>query len=265
MQEFVIIGGGNMGFAFASLCLEKKLVDAENLVIVERDAVRRSDLIKKLACRVVEDVPQIKRGPLLLAVKPQDMQKACADLASKITPQTLLLSIMAGMQIESISTALGGHQKIVRCMPNTPFQSGVGMTAYFPSSAVSEKDLEVVEAILSAGGRCLRVAKEELLDGVTALSGSGPAYVFYFIEAFFKAAAELGFSEDDAHLMAAQTIKGAVELWEGADVSVEELRKRVTSKGGTTEAAIKVFDSKGVFEALKAGIKQAQIRAQELR
>ena len=150
-------------------------------------------------------------------------------------------------------------------MPNTPLQIGMGVTAYFAADAVDDAERERVERVLRAGGIVMRVVQEDQLDGVTALSGSGPAYVFYMIEAFLEAAAELGFSDVQAKQLVAQTFLGATTLWRDGDLPPAELRRRVTSKGGTTEAALRVFETYHVQEALRKGALRACERSRELR
>ena len=263
-NKFIIIGGGNMGTAFAVLALEKNIFTNKDVVIVERLEERRKSLEASLSCAILPEIPEVKSGTVLLAVKPQDFHTISEDFRKKISLDCLIVSIMAGVQIRNIEKTLGGYKKIVRCMPNLALQVGEAMTGFFPTDAVSESELELVKKILSAGGESIKVKQEDDLDNVTALSGSGPAYVFYFIEAFCKAAHQFGFNDDEALKIAIQTFRGSVSFLEKSDLSCTELRKRVTSKGGTTEAAIKAFDEGNVFNSIIKGINDAQRRSVEL-
>jgi len=267
MKQFTIIGGGNMGSAFAALCLKQQL--AAEVVIIEKNAERRTTLEKQFRdysqCRILPSLPKNINDTVLLAVKPQDIEPTCMELKDSITHNTVIISIMAGQTINKIATFLAGHKKIVRCMPNTPFQIGKGMTGYYPSPDISSNELLDIEKLLSSGGSFLRVKAECELDGITALSGSGPAYVFYFIEAFIEAATQLGFSSEAANLLAYKTIEGASSLWQTSLESPATLRTKVTSKGGTTAAALNEFESGHVKDTLIRGILAANNRSIELR
>jgi len=264
-MKIAIIGAGNMGYAFAALCIEKQLVERAGLARIERSAERRAFIEQKLQCGVSEAFSAAAGADVvLLAVKPQDMPESCAALRSVLSAKSVVLSIMAGIPVAALRHALGGHDKIVRCMPNTPLQIGKGMTVWHAGGVLSDLEYGRIEALLAAGGACLRVEREELLDAATALSGSGPGYVFYFFEALLEAAAELGLPPADAKLLIAQTFDGATELWRRSDAAPGELRRRVTSKGGTTAAAVAVFDDYRVRDALRAAVLRARDRSHEL-
>lgn len=260
-----IIGGGNMGCAFAVLCLDKRILSPAELTVIERSAERRVSLSERLSCTITDDVSAAGPADLvLLAVKPQDMAATCAVLLGALRQDAVVLSIMAGITTSALRRALHGHPKIARCMPNMPLQVGRGMSAYYATDALSDAECGRIEALFEAGGACLRLEREEQLDGATALSGSGPGYAFYFFEAFLAAAVELGFSQAEAKLLIAQTFEGACALWRGSEADPRELRLRVTSPGGTTAAAIAVFDECRVQEALRRGILRACERSREL-
>ncbi|MBN8548857.1 MAG: pyrroline-5-carboxylate reductase [Deltaproteobacteria bacterium] len=266
-MNIAIIGGGNMGGAFARACLEKKLCSAKSLYIVEPLAARRAELFKQLGCRIEAAPSQtLKKYPIVfLAVKPFEMSAVCKSLSPYLGAKHLVISILAGIRIASISKALAGHKNIIRCMPNTPVQLGLGMSVFYSAPVVKERDLNVARTIFEAVGASLQVDKESLVDAATAVSGSGPAYLYYYIENMLKAAQRLGFSDIESELLVGQTITGALALWGASGESPECLRERVTSKGGTTAAALGVFQKKKVGAALIEGVKRADERCRELQ
>lgn len=200
---------------------------------------------------------------IFLAVKPQSLEGISSILKGKIKPNQLIISILAGTKIERLASSLN-HKAIVRTMPNTPAQVGEGMTVWAASPEVTKEQKEQTALILGAMGKEIFAASEELLDAATAISGSGPAYVFLFMEALTEAAVEMGFSESDAKALALQTTLGASSYAKetGKDFSV--LRKMVTSPGGTTAAALKTFSEKGFADIIKKAAYSALNRAKEL-
>ena len=258
MQRLVICGGGNMGFAIASLCTSK--LPNLKIQVIEQREERRTEIKSKLNVDVLTEIPNVSNAALLFAIKPQDF----TTLKLQGTKPELVISIMAGITTEKIVNILGDSTPVIRCMPNTPLQIGEGMTVYFANKNVTEEQRSFAENILSAAGKTLQVFDEGMLDAATAVSGSGPAYLYHFMESYIAAAKEIGFSEQDAELLVTQTIKGAYSLWEAGDVSIAELRRRVTSKGGTTEAALNEFNRLGAATTLSSGIKQALKRSKEL-
>jgi pyrroline-5-carboxylate reductase len=171
--------------------------------------------------------------------------------------------VMAGIRSDAIATATGAA-RVVRSMPNTPALIGEGIAGLFARPAVTASDRAEVEAVMAPTGRLLWVAREEDLDAVTALSGSGPAYVFYFVEAMMQAAREMGLSEAQGKALALATFAGAASLAQASDEPPSVLRERVTSKGGTTHAALMSLEASGVKAAFIAALKAAQLRAREL-
>src|SRR5262249_15261914 len=176
-----------------------------------------------------------------LGVKPQDMKAALASIAG-FSKEKLVVSVAAGVRLASLTRWLDGHRKIVRCMPNTPALIGAGITGLFASPDVSAEEKQRAETILRAVGDVVWMPEERLLDPVTAVSASGPAYVFWFIEQLAASAVKLGIPKDAALRMAKQTVLGAAQLASSSEKEPSQLRQDVTSKGGTTEAALKVFD-----------------------
>jgi pyrroline-5-carboxylate reductase len=175
----------------------------------------------------------------------------------------VVVSIMAGVPIAALQSGLG-HEAVVRVMPNTPAQVGLGMNVYHAAPAVGSAQLRAVEALLQASGEALAVQDEDAIDAATAISGSGPAYVFYVAEHWMNAATALGFSAEQAAQLVQQTLIGATALWKEARVPVATLREQVTSKGGTTAAALEHFEQHQVGAHLEGGMARAYQRAKEL-
>ncbi|MGB8884243.1 MAG: pyrroline-5-carboxylate reductase, partial [Azonexus sp.] len=174
------------------------------------------------------------------------------------------VSIAAGLDLVTLSRFLGGHRKVVRCMPNTPALIGAGITGLCALPQVTPAERDAADRILKAVGSTVWIADEDKMDGVTALSGSGPAYVFLFIEALQQAAADLGFPPEQGRQLAIETVQGAAALAAQSSDPASLLRERVTSKGGTTEAALQMMAEKGVKEGIIAGVKAAEARGREL-
>lgn len=264
-MKLVIIGGGNMGGAIATSLVKKQALPADDLVIVEMSAERRTQLSEDLGCSVTEtfDERLSEADAVLIAVKPQ----VCEPLMSKIAPMlqesAMVISIMAGISVDQIEK--GTHRKaVVRVMPNTPAQIGEGVSAIYPSPAVTSEQVNAVKKIFESNGPAIVCESEDQIDVATAISGGGPAFVFYLAEQMIASATQLGFSKSDADLLVKQTIKGSALLWEDQGLPPDELRRRVTSPKGTTEAAIGKFDSENVGKNLQAGFQAAYNRAKEL-
>ena len=207
---------------------------------------------------------------IVLAVKPQSMREVAAQLLPQLSAcladggQPLILSIAAGIRGVDLSRWLGGYQAIVRCMPNTPALIGLGITGMVSAGAVSAEQKQAADAIMSAVGATVWLLDEALIDPVTAVSGSGPAYVFYFIEAMQQAALEMGLNSAQGTQLALATFVGAAQLAAQSTEPVALLRERVTSKGGTTHAALVSMEQSGVKEAIVAALKAAAQRGKEL-
>lgn len=264
-MNILIIGGGNMGYTFARSFLDAHIIRPKDLTILEVNPERIAYLKERNAGTIVSEagdfIDQIDL--IVLAVKPQDAPKLCAYLRPFVTPDKLVLSIMAGVRLESIEANLN-VQKIIRAMPNLPAQVGMGMTAFTAKEEVSRKELIEVQNLLSTTGRAIYFDDERMIDAATALSGSGPAYVYYFMQAMINAGIELGFKESQAELLVWQTFMGAMHLHNKNNLSPEEWIARVSSKGGTTEAAVTIFKNKELEQTIQEGIKAAFKRAVEL-
>jgi len=262
--NITFIGGGNMARAIIGGLLDKGYT-AEAIGVVELIPEARERLQRELRVRCFGSPEQATPfGDLLvMAVKPQQMRLAAAQVAPHLSGQ-LVVSIAAGTRLTDLSRWLGGHRLLVRCMPNTPALIGAGVTAIYAAPGVSEAQRARAAQVLEAVGTVLWVDDEGLLDPVTAVSGSGPAYVFYFIEAMQQAAVELGLSPEQARTLSLQTFLGAARLAAGSPEPVSVLRERVTSKGGTTEAALASMAADHVREAIVRAIRGASERGRQL-
>ena len=263
-MKITFIGGGNMAGALIG-GLKKQGFSVAGIEVVEPMPEARERLTAAFGVRCAEtvDAAALNCEVLVLAVKPQQLRQAVAPLKGRLTGQ-LVVSIAAGLSLADIGRWLGGYRRLVRCMPNTPALIGAGITGLFADASVDHEGREAADKILRAAGRTVWIDDEAQMDAVTAISGSGPAYVFYFIEAVEEAARNLGFSADVAHTLAIETFLGAARLAETSPDAVAVLRQRVTSKGGTTEAAIKSFDADGIKAAIERGVLVAQARGREL-
>jgi pyrroline-5-carboxylate reductase len=237
----------------------------EKIAVVEIDAQARERLARELGVRAHGELAAGAAGAecIVLAVKPQQLAEVARALAPHAA-NALVISIAAGIRVQDLSRWLGAHPRIVRAMPNTPALALAGMTGLYATPAVSREDRERAEEILKAAGETLWVEDEQAIDAVTAISGSGPAYVFYFIEALEAAGRDLGFDAGAARLLALQTFAGAVKLAAESPDPVATLRARVTSKGGTTERAIATLDERAVRAAIIAAAHAAAQRSKEL-
>ena len=263
-MRICFLGGGNMASALIGGLLAKGFA-ARDLSVVEQSAPARDRLAAKFAVRVATapDVGLQGADVLVIAVKPQDMRAALASV-SAISREKLVVSVAAGIGIASLSRWLGGHAKIVRCMPNTPGLIGAGITGLYAPPEVDQEDRNRAETILRAVGEVVWLAQERLIDPVTAVSASGPAYVFWFIEQLAAAAVKLGIAEDDALKLAKQTVLGAARLAVSSDKEPAELRGDVTSRGGTTEAALNVFEAEKLAERFIRAVEAASRRGEEM-
>ena len=258
------IGGGNMATALIGGLIARGESPA-NLHVVEPNPDARTRLVSQFQVGASEAANKglLNADVIVLAVKPQQMQSAIAPLAGKLQNQ-VVVSIAAGTQVASIAGWLGGYRRIVRAMPNTPALIGEGISGLFADASLTADERAAAEHVLAAAGATVWVADETQIDAVTAISGSGPAYVFHFIEALEAAAADLGFDADTARKLALQTFKGAALLAAGSADSPATLREKVTSKGGTTEAALKSMAADGLSDTIRRAAQAAFARGQEL-
>ncbi len=263
-MNVTFIGGGNMASAMIGGLLRKGWQPGA-ITVVEIAAPARAQLESRLKVKTAPgiDAAAASAACIVLAVKPQQMRAVALELGPLLGEQ-LVLTIAAGIRLADLSRWLGGYSRIVRVMPNTPALVLAGVSGLCAAPNVSAKDRAAAERILGAVGATVWLEREDQLDAVTAVSGSGPAYVFYFIEALEKAATGLGLREDAARKLALQTFAGAVKLALEAGESPAELRARVTSRGGTTERALQALDSDGVKAAIARAVRAAAERSREL-
>ncbi len=256
MNTIGIIGFGNMGAAVAS-----NLKKDYRVFAFDKDATKLKNISRACRVKFLKDL-LTKVNVVILAVKPQDLGGVLAEVAG-LSGKQLFISIVAGIPTDYIEKCLG-KVKVVRVMPNMPVLVGRGATALTRGKFASVKDVESAKKIFSLLGEVVVVGKEELIDTVTALSGSGPAYFFYIFSALASAAVELGLDKKSADLLLCQTIIGAVELLKQNKFDAQGLITKVASRGGTTEAALKVFEDKGLGKILREAIICAYKRAGEL-
>jgi pyrroline-5-carboxylate reductase len=261
--RIAFIGGGNMASAIIGGLVKQGLAPAQ-IDVVEPFAQARARLQQQFGVTAQEHAgPQLAQAGLVVwAVKPQTFKEAAAQARPHVQ-QALHLSVAAGIRSDSMAAWLG-TQRIVRSMPNTPALVGKGMTALFARAAVSAADQQRVEQVIATTGEYLWVQQEQQLDAVTALSGSGPAYVFYFLEAMTQAGTEMGLDAEQARRLAVATFAGASDLARASSEPLQVLRERVTSKGGTTYAALTSLEQDGVQAAFVKALHAARTRAEEL-
>jgi len=267
LAVITFVGGGNMGCALAGGKLARGRQPGE-IRFIEPLAAQREKLSGRFPGAGVhaESSAGSLRGAdlVVFAVKPQQMQGAARAVAPHLAPSVVVLSIAAGIRIEDLARWLGGHRRIVRAMPNTPALIGKGISGVYAPGSIDETGRALCAAVLEAGGDVVWVADEAMLDAVTGVSGSGPAYVFYFLEALEEAARGEGFSAADARRLAYATFEGAIALAKASTDDPATLRAQVTSKGGTTERAVSMLEADRVRSKIVAAVKAAAIRAREL-
>ena len=266
VMNITFIGGGNMAQAIIGGLLRAKKSTPRALHVVDVDAEVRQRVERAYSgVRCYEKTGgAIREGDIvLLAVKPQHAEAAVRRLDIE-TDAHLIISIAAGVTLQALAQWRKGHTRLVRAMPNTPALIGAGIAALYSFPGVSETDRQCADKILSAVGKTVWVKNEDEMNAVTAISGSGPAYVFLFMEAIERAAAELKLPRDVAHELTVQTFAGAARLAAESPDSLAVLRERVTSKGGTTEAALDSLAHDRIEEAIIRAIKAAHERARRL-
>lgn len=254
-----------MGLIYAHAFLKYKIVQPDHLLLVEKNPGRQQKLQSLQLGRVVTaaDDSISDSELIILSVKPQDFKELGSEIARHLRPGTIVLSIMAGIELASIQQILA-HRHVVRAMPNSPVEIGMGMTVFTSSDTFTPEQILRVENILATTGRTLYVEKEEQLNAVTALSGSGPAYFYYFMQHLVKAGMEMGLDEGVSSTLAKQTMLGAFHLINNAAKPLDELIQAVASKGGTTEAALRTFEEADMGQTIVTALKNAENRAREL-
>lgn len=261
-MKIAFIGGGNMASALIA-GLVKQPGTAIHVIDPNADALARLAQQYGASTATAIDAGLLDSDVIVLAVKPQQMRDVAAALAPQLKDQ-LVLSIAAGIRSSDLSRWLGGYQAIVRTMPNTPALIGMGVTGMAAQAGVSAQQRDAADAVMRAVGKTVWLDDEGQIDAVTGVSGSGPAYVFFFLEAMQEAARAMGLNAEQGRELALATFTGAAQLAAQSDEPVELLRQRVTSKGGTTHAAITSMEAAGVREAIVAAMQAAAARGREL-
>lgn len=264
-MKVLIMGFGNMGKTYANSFISSRFIKSNDIHVLVRSKNTflntygiPSQNFESVSTNKIEQFDII-----ILAVKPQDFDELAISIKPFLNKNQMILSVMAGVTLNSIQNKLG-CEKIIRSMPNIPTQIGKGMTVFTASSIVDRKELFIIQNLINTTGKSIYVENEMLIDAATAISGSGPAYVFYFMNAMIKAANELGFSQSEAELLVNQTFMGSVDLQNSSSLSNEEWISKVASKGGTTEQALNLFQKYLVEDSIIHAVKAANNRAIEL-
>jgi len=264
-MKVLIAGYGNMGKTYSNSFISSRFIKPEDIYLLVRDA---SKIVFEngISASNCFETPTKEIGTfdiIILAVKPQDFKNLANSLKPFLNDNQMILSVMAGVTIATIQKELG-CEKIVRSMPNIPTQIGMGMTVFSAANAVDRKELFIIQNLINTTGKSIYIEDENLLNVATAVSGSGPAYVFFFMNAMIKAAVELGFNESEAELLVNQTFMGSVAIQSSYSLSNEDWIKKVASKGGTTESALQIFEIGYLQDIIVNAIKAANNRAIEL-
>tara|TARA_B100000446_G_scaffold128697_1_gene120624 strand:+ start:2780 stop:3622 length:843 start_codon:yes stop_codon:yes gene_type:complete len=268
MSNICFIGGGNMATSLIGGLIAQGH-PADSISVSDPNESQRSELEQQFSIKTFSDCAQAMENAdiVVLAVKPQIMKTVASDVAiagKQSAKQPLFVSIAAGINLFSLQTWLGQEQAIVRCMPNTPSLIQLGASGLFANEHTSIVQKNLAETVLKAAGIVQWVQSEAEIDAVTAVSGSGPAYYFLLMEAMIDAGVDLGLSRETASELTIQTAIGAAQMAKESDVDVAELRRRVTSPGGTTEQAINTFEGAHLRDIVKAALNSANRRSGEL-
>ncbi|MCL5129651.1 MULTISPECIES: pyrroline-5-carboxylate reductase [unclassified Algibacter] len=264
-MKVLVIGAGNMGLTYAEGMSKSRLLKKRNIMVLDKSEEKLEELNQIShfdAFKELEDcVP--KADIIFIAVKPYHAEGVFKAISKLVSSQQIIVSIMAGVTIASIKE-LTGLDKVVRAMPNLPAQIGKGLTSYVTSPEVSRIEMLTVESLLDTTGKSMRVSSENLIDASTGISGSGPAYVFYFMQSMMEAALQMGFSKNDSSVLVSQTFTGAIELFNQSNLSPNSWMDKVASKGGTTRAALDSMEDNNVNELIKEAAFAAFSRAVEM-
>lgn len=264
LMKVLIVGYGNMGKTYANSFISSRFIKPENIfVLVRNDFASIETIIPKSNFFTTPSERISGFDIVILAVKPQDFLIMATSIKPFLNDEQIIFSVMAGITLKSLEQQLS-CSKVIRSMPNIPTQIGMGMTVFTASANVDRKELFIIQNLINTTGKSVYVENENLIDAATAISGSGPAYVFYFMQSMIKAAVELGFNESEAELLVNQTFMGSVAIQNSYSLSNEEWIKKVASRGGTTESALKVFEKQFLENSIVDAVKAANNRALEL-
>jgi len=264
-MKIAFIGGGNIGEAMLSAILKAGLTPPHAISVSDISEARRRHLGQTYGVTVTEgNLEALSQSDVVvLAIKPQNLAEVMAEIGGKLKASQLVISIIAGARLKTLRRGLK-HKTIVRAMPNTPAQIGQGITIWTATPEVTEPQKGWAGAILGVMGQQVYVADEEYLDMATAVSGSGPAYVFLFMESLIQAAVGIGLPRDMARQLVLETVLGSTDFARQSEKSLDELRRIVTSPGGTTAEALKVLEKGGFAEVIKQAVLAAFTKAREL-
>lgn len=264
-MKVLMIGAGNMGLTFAEGMVTSPHINEGNLLIYDKSDQLRARLKKDKRFRVYDELHEaIDRAHIIfIAVKPHHCMNLFEEMKAYLQPDHIIVSLMAGVTLDNISDATGIH-KIIRAMPNLPAKVGKGVTAFTETPAVSTVEEIAIRNLLDSTGIAIHVENENFINKSTGISGSGPAYVFYFMQSMMEAAQKMGFSPNDSKILVSNTFEGAVQLFKESDLAPEGWIQRVASKGGTTEAAIDSMKDNNVSMLIKEAANAAVDRAVEL-
>lgn len=265
--EIGLIGAGNAAEGIVHGVLRRSMLLDDRIIASDPHEQRRQLFADRFRIRVTDDNRFVVENSyiIILAVKPQQFQDVVGQVADLVRPDHLVVSIMAGVSTKSIEAALpGDNQRVVRVMPNLPMHVGEGMAGVYCGRHAQEVDRLHAQRIFDAGGKSIVIEDESLMDAVTAVSGSGPAYFYYFVESLIRAGEQAGLTHQEAAILAKQSCLGAAKMMLESGDSPEMLRKKVSSPGGTTEAAINCMNKNGVDALLQEGFLAAWHRSQEL-
>jgi pyrroline-5-carboxylate reductase len=264
-MKVLVIGAGNMGLTYAEGMASSTFLNRRKLMVFDVSAEKIISLKEMGMFDVYEKLedPLPKADVVFVAVKPYHSEELFEKMRPMMNSEQIVVSLMAGVTIETIQEGLG-IKKVVRTMPNLPAQVGKGVTSYTEAEEVSRVELLMIRNLLDTTGESIHVKNQNFIDASTGISGSGPAYVFYFMNSMLEAALKMGFSDNDSRVLVSQTFEGAVELFNRNDLSPTLWMDRVASKGGTTRAALDSMDDNNVKELIKEAAYAAFNRAVEL-
>ncbi|WP_090624461.1 pyrroline-5-carboxylate reductase [Parapedobacter indicus] len=264
-MNVLVIGGGNMGITYAEAIAKSNFLSSGSLMVFDKSEEKQAELRAGGFFSVHSGLGTClpEADVVLIAVKPVHAPGLMDEMRPMVSAGQLFISIMAGVTIDTIKQRLG-IDKVVRAMPNLPAQVGLGMTSFTASEQVSRLELATIEKLLDTTGRSLNLASESEIDASTGISGSGPAYIFYFMQALLDAALKMDFNKEDARLLVGQTFSGAVELFNSSDLSPDDWMAKVASKGGTTRAALDSMDGNNLNSLIQEAAYAAFRRAEEL-
>lgn len=264
-MNLAIIGCGKLGSSYATTLLRNQFVNKSNLVLCEQDPARISFLKAQVD---VESGPIDARvssvDVILLCVKPQDFGSCAKLLREFVNPKQIVISVMAGVRLSCVGSELGGIDQIIRCMPNLGVQIGKAITPYYAASSLLPHLEELACKLFNATGEYFKLTSEEQIDSVTAISGNGPAYVFYFLETLINCGLDLGFSQDEAEKLAVMTFEASIDIYKGSGKSLPELRQAICTPNGTSAAAFAVLGKGDWKEILNQSVRAGLRRSREI-